>query len=72
MDWRCGGEKKLYLSDQHLRRNYILHSSRQKDQPRVMGQFGLRVGPVEREIPSVSLRAGSSIRLKNGCVQDGN
>jgi hypothetical protein len=35
-----------------------------------MVQFGLRVRPVEREIPSTSLRAGSSLRLKNGCVQD--
>ena len=33
-------------------------------------QFGLRVRPVELEIPSTSLRAGSSLRLKNACVQD--
>jgi hypothetical protein len=33
-------------------------------------QFGLRVGPVKREIPSASLRAGSSLRLKNGSAQD--
>src|SRR5580658_10665710 len=36
----------------------------------VVVQFGLRVGPVECEIPSASLRAGSSLRLKNGCAQD--
>jgi hypothetical protein len=35
-----------------------------------MVQFGLRSGPVEREIPSASLRAGSSLRLKNGYAQD--
>jgi hypothetical protein len=35
-----------------------------------MVQFGLRVGPVEWEIPSTSLRAGSSLRLKNGSAQD--
>jgi hypothetical protein len=33
-------------------------------------QFGLRAGPVKREIPSTSLRAGSSLRLKSGCAQD--
>jgi hypothetical protein len=33
-------------------------------------RFGLRVGPVEREIPSTSLRAGSSLRLKRGYAQD--
>jgi hypothetical protein len=33
-------------------------------------QFGSRAGPVEREIPSASLRAGSSLRLKNGSAQD--
>jgi hypothetical protein len=33
-------------------------------------QFGLRVARVKREIPSASLRAGSSLRLKNGCAQD--
>src|ERR1700691_6098824 len=32
----------------------------------------LRVGPVELGIPSASLRAGSSLRLKNGCAQDDN
>jgi len=37
--------------------------------PAVM-QFGLRVGAVEREIPSALLRAGSSLRLKNGYAQD--
>ena len=36
----------------------------------VVVQFGLRVGPVKREIPSASLRAGSSLRLKNGSAQD--
>jgi hypothetical protein len=35
-------------------------------------QFGLRVGPVRREIPSASLRAGSSLRLKSGSDQDDN
>ena len=35
-----------------------------------MVQFGLRVKPVETEIPSTSLRAGSSLRLKNGYAQD--
>jgi hypothetical protein len=33
-------------------------------------RFGLRVGPVKREIPSTSLRAGSSLRLKSGYAQD--
>jgi hypothetical protein len=33
-------------------------------------QFGLRAAPVKREIPSTSLRAGSSLRLKNGSAQD--
>jgi len=33
-------------------------------------QFGVRAGPVAREIPSTSLRAGSSLRLKNGYAQD--
>ena len=33
-------------------------------------QFGSRARPVEREIPSTTLRAGSSLRLKNGYVQD--
>ncbi len=33
-------------------------------------QFGSRVGPGELEIPSTSLRAGSSLRLKNGSAQD--
>jgi hypothetical protein len=41
---------------------------------RVIGgeQFGLRIGAVKREIPSASLRAGSSLRLKNGFAQDDN
>src|SRR5580700_151342 len=33
-------------------------------------QSGLRVGPVEPEVPSAPLRAGSSLRLKNGFAQD--
>jgi len=33
-------------------------------------QFGLRIRPAKREIPSTSLRAGSSLRLKNGYAQD--
>jgi len=36
----------------------------------VVVQFGLRIEPVKREIPSASLRAGSSLRLKNGYAQD--
>jgi hypothetical protein len=36
----------------------------------MVASFGLRVRPVELEIPSTSLRAGSSLRLKNGCAQD--
>ena len=36
----------------------------------VVVRFGLRVRPVEREIPSTSLRAGSSLRLKTGYAQD--
>jgi len=32
--------------------------------------LGSRAGLGEREIPSTSLRAGSSLRLKNGCAQD--
>ena len=36
----------------------------------VVVQLGLRVVPVEREIPSASLRAGSSLRLKNGYAKD--
>jgi hypothetical protein len=36
----------------------------------VVVQLGLRTGPVKREIPSASLRAGSSLRLKNGYAQD--
>ena len=35
-----------------------------------MVHFGLRAKPVETEIPSTSLRAGSSLRLKNGYAQD--
>ena len=35
-----------------------------------MVQFGVRAGPVMREIPSTSLRAGSSLRLKSGYAQD--
>ena len=35
-----------------------------------MAQFGLRVAPVAWEIPSASLRAGSSLPLKNGSAQD--
>jgi hypothetical protein len=31
---------------------------------------GLRAGSAEREIPSASLRAGSSLRLKSGYAQD--
>jgi hypothetical protein len=37
---------------------------------RVVIEFSSRVGPVEREIPSTSLRAGSSLRLKSGSAQD--
>jgi hypothetical protein len=33
-------------------------------------QCGSRAEPVEREIPSTSLRPGSSLRLKNGYAQD--
>jgi hypothetical protein len=33
-------------------------------------QFGSHVRWVEHEIPSASLRAGSSLRLKNGYAQD--
>jgi hypothetical protein len=33
-------------------------------------QFGLRLRAVKQEIPSTSLRAGSSLRLKNGSAQD--
>jgi len=33
-------------------------------------QFGLRAAAAMREIPSASLRAGSSLRLKNGSAQD--
>jgi len=36
----------------------------------VVVQFGLRAGPVKWEIPSTSLRAGSSLRLKSGYAQD--
>jgi hypothetical protein len=32
--------------------------------------LGLRDWPVKREIPSALLRAGSSLRLKNGSAQD--
>ena len=35
-----------------------------------MVQFGSRSRAVETEIPSTSLRAGSSRRLKNGYAQD--
>ena len=35
-------------------------------------EFGLGVGSVKREIPSASLRAGSSLRLKNGSAHDDN
>ena len=34
--------------------------------------LGLRERPVKQEIPSATLRAGSSLRLKNGCAQDDN
>jgi hypothetical protein len=33
-------------------------------------QFGLRIRPAKQEIPSTALRAGSSLRLKNGYAQD--
>ena len=33
-------------------------------------QFGSRARAVEQEIPSIALRAGSSLRLKNGFAQD--
>ncbi len=33
-------------------------------------QFGLRLRAVKQEIPSTSLGAGSSLRLKNGSAQD--
>jgi hypothetical protein len=33
-------------------------------------QFGFRDRLVQREIPSTSLRAGSSLRLKKGYAQD--
>jgi hypothetical protein len=33
-------------------------------------QFGLRVRSVKREIPAASLRAGSSLGLKNSYAQD--
>ena len=33
-------------------------------------RLGLRVGPVQREIPSAALRAGSSLGLKSGSAQD--
>ena len=33
-------------------------------------QFGLRAAPVKREIPSATLRAGSSLRLKNSYARD--
>jgi len=33
-------------------------------------QFGSRIRPVQWEIPSTALRAGSSLRLKNGYAQD--
>jgi len=36
----------------------------------VVVELSLRVGPVKLEIPSTSLRAGSSLRLKNGSAQD--
>jgi hypothetical protein len=32
--------------------------------------LGWRCGTVELEVPSTPLRAGSSLRLKNGCAQD--
>jgi hypothetical protein len=35
-----------------------------------VGHFGSRAKAVETEIPSTSLRAGSSLRLKNGYAQD--
>jgi len=35
-----------------------------------VAQFGVRVKPVQFEIPSTSLRASSSLRLKSGCAQD--
>ncbi len=37
---------------------------------RVAVQVGLRVEPVEHEIPSAPLRASSSLRLKNGSARD--
>jgi hypothetical protein len=37
-----------------------------------MVQLGSRVESGELEIPSASLRAGSSLRLKSGCAQDDN
>ena len=41
-----------------------------RGQERVAVQFGLRIRPAKREIPSTSLRAGSSLRLKSGYAQD--
>jgi len=38
----------------------------------VVVQFGLRAGMVKQEIPSASLRAGSSLCLKSGSAQDDN
>ena len=35
-------------------------------------RLGLRARPVKQEIPSTSLRASSSLRLKNGSAQDDN
>jgi hypothetical protein len=37
-----------------------------------MMRFGLRIRPVQREILSALLRAGSSLRLKDGYAQDDN
>jgi len=38
--------------------------------PRCWWWVGLRMGPVEKEIPSASLRAGSYQGLKSGSAQD--
>jgi hypothetical protein len=40
--------------------------------PAAVARVGSRATPVEQEIPSASLRAGSSLRLKNGYAQDGS
>jgi len=77
---RCGSKRARDCEDQQRNGDEPAHRLRIDQRgrrckfggQRVVVQFGLRIGPVKREIPSASLRAGSSLRLKSGYAQDDN